>query len=69
MRWVSDLDVGVTVEDFGHRIAVLIYVFTPHWSFGIYEPGLRVDLFSFHQMVKSDSTFSCVIIKFCLGVW
>ena len=68
MRWVSDLDVGVTVEDFRHCIAVLIYVFTSHWSFGVYEPGLRVDLFSFHQTIKSDGTLICVIIEFCLGV-
>lgn len=69
MCWISDLNVGVEVEDFGHCMAVLVDVFASHGSFGIYEPGFCINLFSFYQTMKSDVTLSCVIINFGLGMW
>ena len=69
MRWVSDLDIRVAVKDFGHRVAVLIDVFTSHRSFGVYEPRFCSNLLSLYQTMKSDGAFYCVVVKFRFGVW
>jgi hypothetical protein len=40
MRRVSDLNVGVTIQNLGYCMAVLVDVFAPYWPFGYMSQGL-----------------------------
>jgi hypothetical protein len=66
---VSDLNVGITIQNLGYCMAVLVDVFAPYWPFGVYEPGFGIHHVFFYETMKRNETIICIIIQHCLGVW